>query len=38
MKDKYIKPEIELETFCAVDVLTLSGVGDPDDNDVPFGE
>ena len=38
MKEKYCKPEILIEEYVNIDVLTSSGVGDPDDNDVPFGD
>lgn len=37
MKEKYIKPETELEEFETVDVITTSGDIQGDDNDVPFG-
>ena len=38
MKEKYYKPEILIEEYVNVDVLTSSVVGDLDDNDVPFGD
>ena len=37
MKEKYIKPEINLNEFKSVDVLTVSGDIQGDDNDIPFG-
>ena len=37
MKEKYIKPETELDEFITVDVITTSGDIQGDDNDVPFG-
>ena len=38
MKEKYIKPETELEEFETVDVITTSASDvQGDDNDVPFG-
>ena len=38
MKDKYVKPEIELEEYNTIDVLTSSSDVQGDDNDVPFGD
>ena len=38
MKEKYIKPETELEEFETVDVITTSASDvQGNDNDVPFG-
>lgn len=37
MKEKYTKPETELEEFETVDVITTSSDVQGDDNDVPFG-
>ncbi len=37
MKEKYIKPDSELELFETVDVITTSSDVQGDDNDVPFG-
>ena len=37
MKEKYTRPEVELEEYNAVDVLTASSDVQGDDNDVPFG-
>lgn len=40
MKEKYIKPNTEIEFFKICNILTESGGGDiqPGDNDTPFGE
>ena len=36
MKEEYKKPEIELDEFEAVDVMTASQSGGYDDNDNPY--
>lgn len=38
MKEKYIKPQADIENFKTIDIITASGDIDPGDNDVPFGE
>lgn len=35
MKDKYLKPEVEIEKFSMTDVITTSNDAD---TDVPFGK
>jgi len=37
MKEKYLKPEFDVEEYKTVDVITTSGDVQGDDNDVPFG-
>lgn len=37
MKDKYLKPEIEIEKFNMTEIMTASGIPG-DDNDVEFGK
>ena len=37
MKEEYLRPEIDVEEYKRVDVITTSGDVQGDDNDVPFG-
>ena len=37
MKEKYIKPECEIEQFKSVDVFTTSDPGDDNNTPFPFG-
>lgn len=37
MKDKYLKPEVEIEKFSMTEIMTASEIPG-DDNDVPFGK
>lgn len=32
MKEKYFKPQIKIDEFCSVDIVTTSGDTQPDDN------
>ena len=37
MKEKYLEPEVKLDEYEKVDILTASSDVQGDDNDVPFG-
>ncbi len=37
MKEKYIKPECEIEQFKSADVITTSDPGDDNNTPFPFG-